>query len=490
MKNSIFGDFNFPQQKKHYSGKTREMYFTEDGFVVNIATDRLSAFNHVFDVEVPYKGAVLNLLAAYFLEATKEIVPNWYLSSPNSVTSIGIAGNIIPYEIIVRGYLAGSAWRLYKEGKREICGVKLPEGLKENDKLPWPIITPTRKSEDDEPITRKEIFAEKIFSRNTYKSIEKNAIKLFQKGQEMANEIGLILVDTKYEFMMSDGKILLADEVHTPDSSRYIYLDGYEERQEKGEKQKQLSKEFFREWLMSQNYGEEQSKEGVPLPVVTPEIVAELSKRYIDLYEMIAKKKFPYEEAEKTKDADYVFLNSRLGIHRLRCGENPIVGIVMGSDSDLPIMDKVAVFLEEMGICYELTIASAHRTPERMENYAKTAKKRGLKVIIAGAGGAAHLPGMISGGTTLPVIGVPIKSSNSIDGWDSILSILQMPEGVPTLTVALNGGKNAGIAATQILGAFDLEIGQKMEKFKKDLSDRVLKTVKKTKDKGYLCNFD
>lgn len=490
-KDSLFGKLQFPQQLRHYSGKTREMYFTKDGFVVNIATNRLSAFNQIFDVEIPYKGAVLNLIASYFLDATKDLVPNWFLSSPNAVTSIGVAGEIIPYEIIVRGYLAGSAWRAYKNGDRMLCGVSLPEGLKENDKLPSPIITPTRKSEKDEPITREEIISEDEISEENYQIIERYALALFHAGQVMANNVGLILVDTKYEFMRNRfGDIVLADEIHTPDSSRYFYLEGYKERQENGEKQIQLSKEFFREWLMSQGYGEEESKQGKPLPTITPEVVTELSNKYIELYEKIIGKKFPREEAVKTEDGDSVFLSSRLAVHKASFSkESPLVGIVMGSDSDLPIMDKAAFFLEEMGIQYELTIISAHRTPVRMEQYAQSATKRGLKVIIAGAGGAAHLPGMISGGTTLPVIGVPIKSSNSIDGWDSILSILQMPEGVPTATVALNGAKNAGILALQILGISDSAIAAKIFEFKKGLANKVQTTVEKVFDAGYPCYF-
>jgi phosphoribosylaminoimidazole-succinocarboxamide synthase len=489
------GNFNFPNQQTHYTGKTREVYFTKDEYSISIATNRLSAFNHVFEQEVPYKGAVLNMIAAHFLKTTKHIAPNWFEAMPNAVTTVGLRGKIVPYEIVVRGYLAGSAWRIYKKGGRTICGITLPEGLKENDRLPHAIITPTRKSENDEPITREEILAEGKVSQANYEQIEKFARALFADGQKSANERGLILVDTKYEFMLlDDGEdepiVVLADEIHTPDSSRYFYLEGYDERQKNAQKQEQLSKEFFREWLMEQGYGEQEAEKGIQPPVLTEGVINTLSLKYIRLYEKITGETFPYELADKAKEKEHIYFSTRMGISTVRAKNNPpVVGIVMGSDSDLPVMDNAALTLEEFGISYELTIASAHRTPERMEHYAKTAAERGLKVVIAGAGGAAHLPGMVAGHSTLPVIGVPILSSNSIAGIDSILSILQMPDGIPVLTVARNGAKNAAIAAVSILGAFDNETAQKMRDFKRTLSSKVLKTVEKVKDLGYPCIY-
>jgi phosphoribosylaminoimidazole-succinocarboxamide synthase len=257
-----------------------------------VATDRISAFDVVLPKGIPYKGQMLNQIAAKFLDATADIVPNWKLASPDPMVTVGLRCEGYPVEMIVRGYLCGSAWRTYKSGVREICGVKIPDGMRENQRFPQPIITPTTKAEyglHDEDITREEILSKGLVSKEEYEALEKYTMALFMRGTEMAASRGLILVDTKYEFGRRDGKIYLIDEIHTPDSSRYFYADTYQELFDKGEAQKQLSKEFVREWLMENGF---QGKEGQQVPEMTPEIVAGISERYIELYENISGESF------------------------------------------------------------------------------------------------------------------------------------------------------------------------------------------------------
>lgn len=284
-------DFNFPGQTAVYHGKVRDVYTINDDTLAVIATDRISAFDVILPKGIPYKGQVLNQIAAYFLESTADIVPNWMLSVPDPMVTVGMRCEGFKVEMIVRGYIAGSAWREYQAGAREICGVKLPEGLRENQRLPHPIITPTTKADEghDENISREEIIARGIVSAEDYAVMEDYALKLFRRGTEMAAEKGLILVDTKYEFGKRDGKVYLIDEIHTPDSSRYFYAEGYEERLAKGEPQRQLSKEFVREWLMDHGF---MGKEGQQVPEMTDEFCNEVSERYIELYEHITGEKF------------------------------------------------------------------------------------------------------------------------------------------------------------------------------------------------------
>ncbi|MCD7915164.1 MAG: phosphoribosylaminoimidazolesuccinocarboxamide synthase [Tannerellaceae bacterium] len=280
-------DFNFPGQKSVYHGKVRDVYNINDELLVMVATDRISAFDVVLPEGIPYKGQMLNKIAAKFLDATADICPNWKLASPDPMVTVGIQCEGYPVEMIVRGYLCGSAWRAYKSGVREICGVKLPEGMRENQKFPEPIITPTTKAElgaHDEDISKEEILQQGLVSAEEYATLEKYTMELFLRGTEIAAERGLILVDTKYEFGHRNGQIYLIDEIHTPDSSRYFYQEGYEERFEKGEAQKQLSKEFVREWLMENGF---QGKEGQTVPEMTPEIVESISERYIELFQHI-----------------------------------------------------------------------------------------------------------------------------------------------------------------------------------------------------------
>ncbi|MDE6256085.1 MAG: phosphoribosylaminoimidazolesuccinocarboxamide synthase [Muribaculaceae bacterium] len=284
-------DYNFPGQTSVYHGKVRDVYSIGDDLLVMIATDRISAFDVILPKGIPFKGQVLNQIAEYFLDSTADIVPNWKEAVPDPMVTAGKRAEGFKVEMIVRGYLAGSAWRDYEKGCREICGVKLPEGMKENQKFPSPILTPTTKADEghDMNISREEIIAQGIVSKEDYEQIEKYALALFERGSKMAAEKGLILVDTKYEFGKYNGKVILIDEIHTPDSSRYFYADGYEERLEKNEPQRQLSKEFVRQWLIENGF---MGKEGQTVPEMTPEFCESVSQRYIELYEHITGKKF------------------------------------------------------------------------------------------------------------------------------------------------------------------------------------------------------
>ncbi len=285
-------DFHFDGQKNVYHGKVRDVYTVKNDLLVMIATDRISAFDVVLPKGIPYKGQMLNQIAAKFLDATADIVPNWKLATPDPMVTVGLRCEGYPVEMIVRGYLCGSAWRAYKSGVREICGVKIPDGMRENQRFPQPIITPTTKAEyglHDEDISREEILKQGLVSADEYAMLEKYTMELFLRGTEIAAKRGLILVDTKYEFGRRDGKIYLIDEIHTPDSSRYFYADSYQELFEKGEAQKQLSKEFVREWLMENGF---QGKEGQKVPEMTEEIVAGISERYIELFENISGESF------------------------------------------------------------------------------------------------------------------------------------------------------------------------------------------------------
>jgi phosphoribosylaminoimidazole-succinocarboxamide synthase len=284
-------NFNFPGQTAFYKGKVRDVYTIDNRLLVMVVTDRISAFDVVLPEPIPYKGQVLNQIAAHFLQATAHIVPNWVIAVPDPSVTIGKMCEPFKVEMVIRGYLAGHAAREYAAGKRQVCGVTLPEGLKENDKLPEPIITPTTKASvgHDEDISREDILAKGIVSEEDYVQLEQYTHALFARGTEIAAAQGLILVDTKYEFGKADGQIFLIDEIHTPDSSRYFYSEGYSERKQQGEPQKQLSKEFVRKWLIENGF---QGKDGQSVPVMTPEIVQSISDRYIELFEQITGKTF------------------------------------------------------------------------------------------------------------------------------------------------------------------------------------------------------
>jgi phosphoribosylaminoimidazole-succinocarboxamide synthase len=292
-------DFNFKGQTKVYHGKVRDVYFIDNKYLVMVASDRISAFDVILPEGIPYKGQVLNQIAALFLDETTDIVPNWKIATPDPMVTVGKLCKPFPVEMIIRGYLTGSSWRTYKSGQRSICGVAIPDGMKEHQRFEKPIITPTTKADEghDEDISREEIIRQGLISEEDYKQIEEITYKLFQRGSEIAAKHGLILVDTKYEFGKIGDQIYLMDEIHTPDSSRYFIADEYEECFEKGLPVKQLSKEFVREWLMANGF---QGQEGQQVPEMTPEIVGSISERYIELYEKVTGKKF--EKADESDD--------------------------------------------------------------------------------------------------------------------------------------------------------------------------------------------
>ena len=289
-------NFNFPGQQGVYHGKVRDVYNMGDKLVM-VATDRISAFDVVLPKGIPFKGQMLNQIAAKFLDATTDILPNWKIAVPDPMVTVGHRCEPYKVEMVIRGYLSGHAWREYKAGKRTICGVAMPDGMVENQKFPEPIITPTTKADEghDEDISKEEIIAQGLVSREEYEQLERYTRAIFQRGTEIAEKMGLILVDTKYEFGKKNGVIYLMDEIHTPDSSRYFYKEGYEERLANGEKQKQLSKEFVREWLMENGF---QGQEGQQVPDMTPEVVAGITERYIELYEAVTGEKFVRAEAD------------------------------------------------------------------------------------------------------------------------------------------------------------------------------------------------
>ena len=305
-------DFNFPGQTNVYHGKVRDVYSIGSSMLVMIATDRISAFDVILPEGIPYKGQVLNQITTLFLDATADILPNWKLATPDPMVTVGLRCEPFKVEMIVRGYLTGSAWREYKTGARTLCGIPLPDGMRENEKFPEPLLTPTTKAEEghDENITKAEIIAQGLASREDYEQLEGYAQALFKRGTEIAAQKGLILVDTKYEFGKKDGKIYLIDEIHTPDSSRYFYADGYQERFDKGEEQKQLSKEFVRIWLMDNGF---QGKTGQKVPEMTPAYCDSVSERYIELYEHITGERFIKSDvrnlAERIKKSIDNYLN-------------------------------------------------------------------------------------------------------------------------------------------------------------------------------------
>jgi phosphoribosylaminoimidazole-succinocarboxamide synthase len=313
VQNNKLNKMQFPNQTNFYKGKVRDVYTIADKYMLMVVSDRISAFDVVLPRTIPYKGQVLNQIAAQFLDATKDIVPNWMINVPLPNVTIGYKCETYPVEMVVRGNLTGHAWRTYKSGKRELCGVTMPDGMKENDFFEKPILTPTTKAHEghDEDISREEIIRSGLVSKEEYEQLEKYTLALFERGKEIAKSRGLILVDTKYEFGKIGDTIYLIDEIHTPDSSRYFYMEGYEERQRKGEQQKQLSKEFVREWLMENGF---QGKEGQQVPEMTDEVIGQISERYIELFEVVTGKTFQkhdinYQTMEETLAKELEALN-------------------------------------------------------------------------------------------------------------------------------------------------------------------------------------
>jgi phosphoribosylaminoimidazole-succinocarboxamide synthase len=305
-------DFEFTNQKAVYKGKVRDVYSIGEEYLVMVASDRISAFDHILPKGIPFKGQVLNQVATMFLDATRDIVPNWLIGVPDPNVAVGYRCEPIKLEMVIRGYLTGHAWREYKAGERVLCGVEMPEGMNENDPFPKPIITPATKAEEghDEDISREDILKNKIVTEDNYIQLEDYTRKLFQRGTEMTAERGLILVDTKYEFGMKEGEVMLMDEIHTPDSSRYFYLEGYEERQSQGEQQRQLSKEFVRQWLIENGF---QGLDGQKMPEMPDNFVNLVTSRYIELFEKITGEDF--KKADVTDINERIFKNTEKYLH-------------------------------------------------------------------------------------------------------------------------------------------------------------------------------
>ncbi|MBU0626755.1 phosphoribosylaminoimidazolesuccinocarboxamide synthase [Patescibacteria group bacterium] len=415
-----------------YVGKVRTCFTLDDKFCM-VVTDKISAFDVVLPQAIPYKGMILNLMASKALDETADIVPNWKMRDDlHPMMTIGHKCEPFMIEMIIRGILTGSLWRLYKkegpEGVKRDYDIDLPAGMKENEMFPEPIITPTTKAETghDAPITKAQILEQGYATPEEYMLLEEFTYALFQRGTEIAAKRGLILVDTKYEFGKKYGQIYLIDEIHTPDSSRFFYSNGYKERFDNGEPQKQLSKEFVREWLMAQGF---KGDPGQTPPDMSPEFIQEVSERYIELYEKITGDKF--EKVEYTEeDIQHIIMTSR----------NPKIAIIMGSTSDWNYVQPVADALKERGHYLYFAARSAHRTPEAVEEFVKRCEANDIKVILAAAGLAAALPGVVASLTPIPVIGIALDAGG-FDGIDAVLAIAQMPPGVPALCVFTNDRK-------------------------------------------------
>lgn len=420
-------------RKSH--GKVREIY-TQDDRLILITSDRVSAFDRVLGL-IPYKGQVLNQLSAWWFAQTNDIVDNHVQAVPHPNVTVADKAEMLPIEVVVRGYITGvtdtSIWTMYANGDRAPYGIPLPDGLRKNDPLPTPIITPTTKAEQgahDEKVTEAELLERGVVSPELWQDIRTTALALFQRGQQLAAKGGLILVDTKYEFGLLNGNLVICDELHTPDSSRYWLASSYDETRQPVN----MSKEFLREWFAEQGY----KGEGKP-PTMPDDFRAQVASRYIDVYEKLTGQTFQ-PATETIADSLTPF-------------GAPLVGVIMGSTSDWETMRHAHEALEALGVPHECKVVSAHRTPQLTAEYATSAEKRGLEVIIAGAGGAAHLPGMTAAETPLPVLGVPVQS-RALNGLDSLLSIVQMPRGIPvgTLSIGASGAKNAALLAVAILG--------------------------------------
>ncbi len=413
--------------KKLYQGKVRTCFDLNGKFYMAV-TDKISAFDVVLPQAIPYKGQVLNQIAAKFLAATEDIVPNWRTREIHPMVTVGDKCEPFMIEMIIRGILTGSLWRLYRnegyEGVKEKYGIDIPEGMKENQAFSEPIITPTTKAETgrDEPITRAQIIEEGFATAEEYDLLVKYTREIFQRGQEMAEDVGLILVDTKYEFGKRNGEIILIDEIHTPDSSRYFYLEGHDKRVAHGERPKQLSKEFVREWLMEQGF---KGEDGQKVPEMTLEFVQKISERYIELYEIIMGEKF--EKVSYTIESVQKAIENSL---------KPRIAIIMGSTSDWKFVRPIADKLKEQQCSLYFAARSAHRTPAAVEEFVEWCNDSDIDVILAAAGLAAALPGCVAALTNIPVVGIALDGGG-FEGMDAILAIAQMPPGVPAVCVSI-----------------------------------------------------
>lgn len=469
--------------KKFYKGKVRDVYFFAQ-FLIMWVSDRISAFDVILPKPIPYKGQILNEIADHFLQLVEEakIVPVWRIKTLNPDITMGHLCEPFKIEMVVRGYLEGSMEKDYREkGQRVFWGIELPDGLKAGDRLPQIMVTPTTKADSghDVSITDAEIIAQGLATREDYDKLEKYAKDLFLFGSGVAQAKGLILVDTKYEFGKKDGVIYLMDEVHTPDSSRYYYADGYEELQKQGKKQRQLSKEFVRQWLKDQNF---EGKEGQTAPDMPDEFIQEISNRYKELYKVIMGKDFV--PAEKLTDDGF----KKMAEYEVRKSRTKKVLIIVGSDSDLKKISGAADVLDSLEIGYVVAVASAHRAPVIVKNYIDHAEANDIKVIIAGAGGAAHLPGVVASKTLIPVIGLPLSFENSLP-YDSLLSIVQMPPGIPVASVGLNAAQNAALYAAQIIAISDTTVLNQLREYRMGMASKVRSKEKEVRKLGYVSNF-
>ena len=493
MQKTVFlGSHVFPlQQGKPYLGKVRNVYRVGNLIIV-VVTDEISAYDHNLPFLVEGKGVMLNQIAAHFLEETKDIVPNWLISTPNPRVSIGYYCEPIRVEMVVRARLEGSMWKDYngKKRKRKFWGYKpLPDGMKQGDLLPELMVTPTTKAltGHDQNITRTQIIKRGLATAEVYDQMHAKAIEVFKRGQQKSNERGLELVDTKYEFGLRfvNGKwvLTLIDEVHTPDSSRYYLLDELSSGTIR-----QLSKEFVREYLKGQGF---EGKHGQAMPQFSNDYPQQVSGRYKELYQTVLDKEISADDIARANDPEVVYADTLKGLADCFGKQiKPIVGIIMGSKSDAPKMEKAAEICKKHFIPYEFTVVSAHRTADRLQKYATTAKARGLKAIVAGAGGAAHLPGMAQAQTPIPVFGVPINSSNSIMGVDSLLSIVQMPKGVPVATVAIDQTHNAALLCLQMLATTDEFYSEQIDLHFAGLKTEVATMVEEVEKMGHPNCFD
>ncbi len=456
-----------------YFGKVRQMYDLGD-IMPSVTTDQISAFDYVMPFKIRGKGAILNMIACKMMESVGHIVPTCLISMPHPQVAIFEKTTPFKVEFVYREYLEGRMWKKYKAGERQFWGYTLPDGMKQQQKLPKVMFTPTTKEDigiHDQYINDIGIVENGLMTLSELEEVKEKGFKLFEAGQMIAKNNGLILADTKYEFgKTKDGRILLIDEVHTPDSSRYYYLEGYEENFTEGKLQKQLSKEFFRDMLVKKGF---QGKKGQVIPEFSAEELLTVEENYLEIYKQITGELFQELEDEKPEDI-YNLVVKAIPSARNKVSK-PVVAIAMGSESDLGVMSKAFDVLNQARISFTVDIVSAHRTPEDLPRFVKNAEHSDsqVKVIIAGAGGAAHLPGMIAAYTILPVIGVPVKSSNSIGGVDSLYSIVQMPPRVPTLTMGIDGAENAGISAIEIIGSQDPEIKKFLRNYKAESVQKV-----------------
>ncbi len=462
-------ELTFPGQIETYKGKVRDLCIFR-GVTVATTSNRISAFDVILPFEVAAKGAILNMITVFNMRQTEDIVPNCLLDVPTQNTAIWLKTTPFKFEMVVRAYNTGSFWRNYGKNKKNPWGYS--QNVKQFGKFSKFLVTPATKEnrpgKHDEDISFEEIIKLGLATKEECNSLRNIALQLFKRGQKLASKQGLILVDTKYEFGKdTNGKIYLIDEVHTPDSSRYWYKSDYEIALKQKRQPKSISKEFVREYLMANGF---EGKDGQKLPEFSSEFIQSITTRYLELYKTFTGENLVLEERHEAHDYELILAS----LVKIRPQiEGPVVSIVMGSISDQKTVQPAINVLIRAGVPFEVGTVSAHRTPLKLMQYAIRLTDKGIQIIIAAAGAAAHLPGMIAAHTPLPVIGIPVKSSNSINGIDSLYSIVQMPAGVPVASMAIDGAENAALFALQILGLNDPRIKEYAQKHKEELIEKV-----------------